>query len=350
MGENIKERLEDIEDLDKMLDTVFDSKKDTIASGKEEIIDAIKHDGISFDITENGKEFTVTKNIYEVIVSKDGKTFHEIYDDQGNMLMPPISDESFINMKNLLETSNGEIDNKLLESVMKDESGKSLSELENENNKEIADALGMNEDDIKSLQIHSLISNEKDGKDKNTKNNPALESEVNALKNMGYTIDTTELATDEETIKEFLGTDANNLLVVKINSDWKIFKVGSDGSLELENNLEISANESAFHTVNEQGHKESRMAEIEFKRKDHPDYSIAIDSQNKENTTQIYLVAGNSRTATEIENKTVKQPYAEQINNERLKRAQENPDDEKNPEQEADPHEPTLEPGSNNHY
>ncbi len=102
--------------------------------------------------------------------------------------------------------------------------------------------------------------------------------------------------------------------------------------------------------INEQGHQESRMAEIEFKRKDHPDYSIAIDSQNKENTTQIYLVAGSSRTATEIENKTVKQPYAEQINNERLKRAQENPDDEKNPEQEADPHEPTLEPGSNNHY
>lgn len=350
MEGNVKERLEDIEDLNRMLDTVFESKKGTIASGKEELIDAIKHDEISFNITENGKEFTVTKNIYEVIVSKDGNIMHEIYDDQGNMLMPPITDENFNNIKSLLETGNGEIDNKLLEAIMTDENEKSLSELENENRNEIAENLGMSEDDIKSLQITSLVSNAKNGKDKNVNTNPALEAEVNALKNMGYTIDTTELATDEETIKEFLGTDASNLLVVKINSDWKIFKVKNDGSLEVENNLEISANESAFHTVNEQGRQESRIAEIEFKRKDHPDYSIAIDSHNKENTTQIYLVAGNSRTATEIESKTVQQPYAEQINNERLKRAQENPDYEKSPEPETDPHEPTLEPGNNNHY
>lgn len=343
MEENFKERLENIEELDRMLDTVFQNN----STGKEKAVDIIKHNDISFTITENGQELTVIKDIYEVIVTENGRIMHEIYDDQGKLLMPPIPDESFHNLQSLLRTGNMEVDNNLLESVMEDERSMSLIRLENENKQQVADVLGMNVNDVKAMQTTSLqTSNSLDVNNFNS--NPALKAEIDALKNMGYSIDTTELATDEDTIKEFLGTDADELLVVKINSDWKIFKVNDDGSLAVEDNLEISANESAFHTVNDNGKRESRIAEIEFRRKDHPDHSLAIDYHNNENTTQIYLIAGNSRTATEIESKTLQQPYVDQINNEKLKKAQENPDDI-NLDLPPDPHEPILEPNANNH-
>ena len=156
-------------------------------------------------------------------------------------------------------------------------------------------------------------------------------------------IDTRELATSDDTIKEILGLDSDKLLIVQINGDWRALEVFDDGTISMAKNLEIIDNKQAFNTVGDDGRHESRIPEIEFRRKDNTNISLAVDSNNRENQPQLYIVAGNSRSGAEIETNYTVSPYADSINNELVQKAQENPDEER------DPHEPD-EPGDRQHY
>ena len=340
MNEQFLERLADIQDLERMLDDVASQKKDEIIQGKQEITDIIKHEGLTFNIQQNGQDVTVTKDVYEVLVQKDGELYHEFYDDQGNMLMPAISDKAFNEGKILSELENGSFDeNSLIANIYKDQDSKSLEELEKEQTKEVAGTLGMDEKDIKELDLVQVDTN------KPVKPND-IQEKLKSYMALGMIIDTNELATSDDTIKEFLNIDANQLLAIRINNEWKIFKIDDKGNLALENNLQLSSATQSFNTIGEDGKRENRMPEVEFYRKDNPNMSLAIDSDNRDNKTQAFLIAGNSRTATEIESTSAKSPYADAKNNELVQKAQENPDKAYLHEEEpdVDPHEPSLEP------
>lgn len=339
------ERLFDIQELDRMLDVVSNQKKDEIASGKEYAVDIIKHDSLTFKVKQNDQDIEVTQTVYEVLFEKDGELFHEFYNDQGKLLCPPISDKEYQEGKKIEELGLGNFEeNSLMSTVYKDQSSKSLSELENEQIKEVSKALEMKPEDVKDLNIVQF--NSQASIDEQTKK---AQEELKKYSALGMEIDTNELATSDDTIKEFLNIDADKLLAIQINGDWKLFDI-SDGSLKLEKNLEISSSEKSFSTVEADGIHGTRLPEIEFRRKDNPDYSLAIDSNNSENKTQAFLIVGESRTATEIESASVKVPYSDYKNNELMKQAQENPDEElivsihskkeKANDEEKDPHEP----------
>ena len=348
MDENFMERFDKIQDLHRMLDMVTEQKKEQIISGQEEVSDIIRHDNMQFNIIQNGQEVEVTKNVYEVLVEKNGELYHEFYDDQGNSLIAPISDKTFLEGKALLELGQGNFDEKsLIYQIYNDKDSKSLEQLEKEQANEIAESLNMDPETIKELDLSFVDTNQKAP----TSN---AQEELKKYMALGMVIDTNELATSDETIKEFLNTDATKLLAIKINDDWKILKVDAKGKLSVEKNLQISANSSPFKTIGNDGKPEIRQPEIEFVRKDNPDHSLAIDTLNEQNKTQMYLVAGNSRSASEIESTSASSPYAEARNNELLQKAQENPDkthiyepkrDNKVDEPDVDPHEPSLEPG-----
>ena len=148
-----------------------------------------------------------------------------------------------------------------------------------------------------------------------------------------------------------LQVDSDKLLIVQINGDWRALEVHDDGTMHLAKNLEIVDNNQAFNTIGDDGKHESRIPEIEFRRRDNPDISLAVDSNNRDNQPQLFIVAGNSRRGTEIETNYEVSPYADAKNNELVQRAQENPDDErivepKDKEDEdldddRDPHEPS---------
>lgn len=339
MEDNVMKKQADIEELRKMLDTVANQDKDAISKGKEELVDIRKYNQISFLIEQNAQKITLTKDIFEVLTTRDGEKWYEFYDDQGN-LMARISDENYLNFKSAIEAGSVDIDNESLEyNILSNEPDKSLLELENEQKEQVAEAVGMDQETIQTLGI-MLVDAKKEPLDEQKKD---VQEKLKQYMALGMEIDTRELATSDDTIKEMLGLDSNKLLVVQINGDWRAIEVQEDGTMHLAKNLEIIDNNQAFNTIGDDGKHESRIPEIEFRRKDNTDISLAVDSNNRENQPQLFIVAGNSRSATEIETKYAVSPYADSINNELVQRAQENPDDDR------DPHEPD-EPGDRQPY
>ena len=353
MEDNILQRNEDMDELRKMLDTIANQDKEAISKGKEELGDIRKYKDLSYVTEQNGEKSTVTKNIFEVLLTKDGEAWHEFYDDQGNLLAR-ITDEKYLRFKAALEMGEAYTDENLLAyKILSKTPDKSLLQMEDEQNKQVAEALNLDEDTIKTLNILQT-----DGRMKGKKNQDQMldekkkeaEEKLKQFMALGIEVDTREMATSDDTIKEFLQVDADKLLIVQINGDWRALEIDTEGKMHLAKNLEIVDNNQAFKTIGDDGVPEKRMPEIEFRRKDNPDISLAVDSNNKENQTQLYLVAGNSRSATELETKYNVSPYADAKNNELIQRAQENPDDERivhpniddkeEDEEDKDPHEP----------
>lgn len=343
MSSNTLERLNNIRDLNRMLDVVANQSKEDIVSGKKELVDIKEYFQLTFNIKENEQDVQVTKNIYEVITNRSGTFWHELYDDQGNLLNE-LTDEQFQKGKILTDLGEASFDeNSLMGKVYSNESSKSLLELENEQNDDISKVLNMNKEDIKDLGIIQIDC---------SKDVPVSEKALEAKKqlsllaNLGFSIDSNQLATSKETIKEFLNIDADNLLIVKVNSEWKAIKVNDDGSMEVENNLQISDSSKSFSTIGRDSNLETHVPNIEFRREDNPDYSLAIDT-NKENKTQAFLVAGDSRTALEIESQSIQSPYADVKNNELLLQAEQNPNEQELTGTEDkdihEPNEPSLE-------
>lgn len=335
--ENVNERLDNIQELDNMIDVVANKNKGQIISGKKEIVDVTKHSELTFNIDNN----EVTIDIFEVITSEGGIINHEFYDKNGN-LRAKVNDDAFQKGKMLTEIGEAEFDRTtLLANIYaKNNSDKSLSQLENEQTEEISNALGMDKNTIKDLNIIRFNDKDADISDKSKE----AQNQLEILQNMGFSIDTNELATSKQTIKEFFNIDANNLLIIKINSEWKALKI-DNGKIEIEDNLKISSSTQSFSTINNNGEQETRMPSVEFRRQDNPDYSLAIDT-NGESKTKTYIVAGDSRTASEIESDTITSPYAyaDAKNNELMQEATENPNaselDEEELEDDADIHEP----------
>ena len=347
MEDNVMQKQADMEELRKMLDTVANQDKDAISKGKEELVDVRKYNQISYEVEQNGQKVKLTKNIFEVLVTKDGEPWHEFYDDQGK-LMARISDKNYLNFKSAIETGNLDIDKESLEyNILSEKPEKSLLELEDEQKEQVAESLGMDKETIQTLGIMSV-----DGKQKPlNEQRQEVQEKLKQYMALGMEIDTRELATSDDTIKEMLQVDSDKLLIVQINGDWRALEVHDDGTMHLAKNLEIIDNNQAFNTIGDDGKHESRIPEIEFRRRDNPDISLAVDSNNRENQPQLFIVAGNSRRGTEIETNYEVSPYADAKNNELVQRAQENPDDErivepKDKEDEdldddRDPHEPS---------
>lgn len=347
MEDNVMQKQADMDELRKMLDTVANQDKDAISKGKEELVDVRKYNQISYEVEQNGQKVTLTKNIFEVLVTKDGEPWHEFYDDQGK-LMARISDKNYLNFKSAIETGNLDIDKESLEyNILSEKPEKSLLELEDEQKEQVAESLGMDKETIQTLGIMSV-----DGKQKPlNEQRQEVQEKLKQYMALGMEIDTRELATSDDTIKEMLQVDSDKLLIVQINGDWRALEVHDDGTMHLAKNLEIIDNNQAFNTIGDDGKHESRIPEIEFRRRDNPDISLAVDSNNRENQPQLFIVAGNSRRGTEIETNYEVSPYADAKNNELVQRAQENPDDErivepKDKEDEdldddRDPHEPS---------
>ena len=347
MEDNVMQKQADMDELRKMLDTVANQDKDAISKGKEELVDVRKYNQISYEVEQNGQKVTLTKNIFEVLVTKDGETWHEFYDDQGT-LMARISDENYLNFKSAIEAGNIDVDKGSLEyNILSEKPEKSLLELEDEQKEQVAESLGMDKETIQTLGIMPV-----DGKQKPlNEQRQEVQEKLKQYMALGMEIDTRELATSDDTIKEMLQVDSDKLLIVQINGDWRALEVHDDGTMHLAKNLEIVDNNHAFNTIGDDGRTESRIPEIEFRRRDNPDISLAVDSNNRENQPQLFIVAGNSRRGTEIETNYEVSPYADAKNNELVQRAQENPDDErivepKDKEDEdldddRDPHEPS---------
>lgn len=347
MEDNVMQKQADMDELRKMLDTVANQDKDAISKGKEELVDVRKYNQISYEVEQNGQKVKLTKNIFEVLVTKDGEPWHEFYDDQGK-LMARISDKNYLNFKSAIETRNLDIDKESLEyNILSEKPEKSLLELEDEQKEQVAESLGMDKETIQTLGIMSV-----DGKQKPlNEQRQEVQEKLKQYMALGMEIDTRELATSDDTIKEMLQVDSDKLLIVQINGDWRALEVHDDGTMHLAKNLEIIDNNQAFNTIGDDGKHESRIPEIEFRRRDNPDISLAVDSNNRENQPQLFIVAGNSRSGTEIETNYEVSPYADAKNNELVQRAQENPDDErivepKDKEDEdldddRDPHEPS---------
>ena len=347
MEDNVMQKQADMDELRKMLDTVANQDKDAISKGKEELVDVRKYNQISYEVEQNGQKVTLTKNIFEVLVTKDGEPWHEFYDDQGK-LMARISDKNYLNFKSAIETGNLDIDKESLEyNILSEKPEKSLLELEDEQKEQVAEAVGIEKETINTLGIMPV-----DGKQKPlNEQRQEVQEKLKQYMALGMEIDTRELATSDDTIKEMLQVDSDKLLIVQINGDWRALEVHDDGTMHLAKNLEIVDNNHAFNTIGDDGRTESRIPEIEFRRRDNPDISLAVDSNNRENQPQLFIVAGNSRRGTEIETNYEVSPYADAKNNELVQRAQENPDDErivepKDKEDEdidddRDPHEPS---------
>ena len=347
MEDNVMQKQADMDELRKMLDTVANQDKDAISKGKEELVDIRKYNGVTFETEQNGQKVTLTKNIFEVLVTKDGEPWHEFYDDQGK-LMARISDKNYLNFKSAIETGNLDIDKESLEyNILSEKPEKSLLELEDEQKEQVAEAVGIEKETINTLGIMPV-----DGKQKPlNEQGQEVQEKLKQYMALGMEIDTRELATSDDTIKEMLQVDSDKLLIVQINGDWRALEVHDDGTMHLAKNLEIVDNNQAFNTIGDDGKHESRIPEIEFRRRDNPDISLAVDSNNRENQPQLFIVAGNSRSGTEIETNYEVSPYADAKNNELVQRAQENPDDErivepKDKEDEdldddRDPHEPS---------
>ena len=347
MEDNVMQKQADMDELRKMLDTVANQDKDAISKGKEELVDVRKYNQISYEVEQNGQKVTLTKNIFEVLVTKDGETWHEFYDDQGT-LMARISDENYLNFKSAIETGNLDIDKESLEyNILSEKPEKSLLELEDEQKEQVAEAVGMDKETIQTLGIMPV-----DGKQKPlNEQGQEVQEKLKQYMALGMEIDTRELATSDDTIKEMLQVDSDKLLIVQINGDWRALEVHDDGTMHLAKNLEIVDNNQAFNTIGDDGKHESRIPEIEFRRRDNPDISLAVDSNNRENQPQLFIVAGNSRRGTEIETNYEVSPYADAKNNELVQKAQENPDDERIVEpkdnededldDDRDPHEPS---------
>ena len=347
MEDNVMQKQADMDELRKMLDTVANQDKDAISKGKEELVDVRKYNQISYEVEQNGQKVTLTKNIFEVLVTKDGETWHEFYDDQGK-LMARISDKNYLNFKSAIEAGNIDVDKGSLEyNILSEKPEKSLLELEDEQKEQVAESLGMDKETIQTLGIMPV-----DGKQKPlNEQRQEVQEKLKQYMALGMEIDTRELATSDDTIKEMLQVDSDKLLIVQINGDWRALEVHDDGTMHLAKNLEIVDNNQAFNTIGDDGRTESRIPEIEFRRRDNPDISLAVDSNNRENQPQLFIVAGNSRSGTEIETNYEVSPYADAKNNELVQKAQENPDDErivepKDKEDEdldddRDPHEPS---------
>lgn len=357
MEDNVMQKQADMEELRKMLDTVANQDKDAISKGKEELVDIRKYNGVTFETEQNGQKVTLTKNIFEVLIKRDGEIWHEFYDDQGNSLAR-IPDEKYQNFKSAIETGNVNVDKEsLVYNILSEKSEKpekSLLELEDEQKEQVAEAVGMDKETIQTLGIMPVDGNQKTlTLDEQKKN---LQEQIQKFAALGMEIDTRELATSDDTIKEILGLDSDKLLIVQINGDWRALEVFDDGTISMAKNLEIIDNKQAFNTVGDDGRRESRIPEIEFRRKDNTDISLAVDSNNRENQPQLFIVVGNSRSGAEIETKYTVSPYADSINNELVQKAQENPDDEKvveddeqDDDDDRDPHEPD-EPGDRQYY
>lgn len=347
MEDNVMQKQADMDELRKMLDTVANQDKDAISKGKEELVDVRKYNQISYEVEQNGQKVTLTKNIFEVLVTKDGEPWHEFYDDQGK-LMARISDKNYLNFKSAIETGNLDIDKESLEyNILSEKPEKSLLELEDEQKEQVAEAVGIEKETINALGIMPV-----DGKQKPlNEQRQEVQEKLKQYMALGMEIDTRELATSDDTIKEMLQVDSDKLLIVQINGDWRALEVHDDGTMHLAKNLEIVDNNQAFNTIGDDGKHESRIPKIEFRRRDNPDISLAVDSNNRENQPQLFIVAGNSRRGTEIETNYEVSPYADAKNNELVQRAQENPDDERNVEpkdkededldDDRDPHEPS---------
>ena len=347
MEDNVMQKQADMDELRKMLDTVANQDKDAISKGKEELVDVRKYNQISYEVEQNGQKVKLTKNIFEVLVTKDGEPWHEFYDDQGK-LMARISDKNYLNFKSAIEAGNIDVDKGSLEyNILSEKPEKSLLELEDEQKEQVAESLGMDKETIQTLGIMPV-----DGKQKPlNEQRQEVQEKLKQYMALGMEIDTRELATSDDTIKEMLQVDSDKLLIVQINGDWRALEVHDDGTMHLAKNLEIIDNNQAFNTIGDDGKHESRIPEIEFRRRDNPDISLAVDSNNRENQPQLFIVAGNSRSGTEIETNYEVSPYADAKNNELVQKAQENPDDErivepKDKEDEdldddRDPHEPS---------
>ena len=149
----------------------------------------------------------------------------------------------------------------------------------------------MDADTIKTLNILQTDGSRKSKEDQNQMQEQKKKEAQEKLKQfmtLGIEVDTREMATSDDTIKEFLQVDADKLLIVQINGDWKALEIDNDGKIHLAKNLEIVDNNQTFNTIGDDGIPEKRMPEIEFRRKDNPDISLAVDSNNKENQTRQY--------------------------------------------------------------
>ena len=350
MEENFAQRQAEMNELREMLDRVVNQKVVTISTGHEEVSDIRKYSGVTYNVENNGQEVEVTKDIYEVITMKDGQLFHEFYDEQGNM-MAVLSAEEYETWKGISELGNTEEGKDVMSHVMKKDAEKSLLDRESEQEQEIADAVGMDKKDIKELNIITTSGMAKD--ESLDEKKKEIKDNLNKYMAIGVVVDTRELATSDETIREMLQIDADKLLLVQINGDWRALEIQDDGKIHVANNLEVAGANQQFFTKGNDGKDEIRMPEIEFRRKDNPDISLAVDSNNDQNKTQLYLVAGESRSATEIQTNYNISPYASYKNQELVEKARENPDKkyieeqeeiagEKSDETEVDPHEPSL--------
>ena len=346
MEDNVMQKQADMDELHRMLDTVANQDKDAISKGKEELVDVRKYKDVTFETEQNGQKVTLTKNIFEVLVTKDGEPWHEFYDDQGK-LIAKISDENYLSFISAIEIGNADVDKESLEhNILSQKHGKSLLELEDEQKEQVAEAVGMDKETIQTLGIMPV-----DGKQKPlNEQRQEVQEKLKQYMALGMEIDTRELATSDDTIKEMLQVDSDKLLIVQINGDWRALEVHDDGTMHLAKNLEIVDNNQTFNTIGDDGKHERRIPEIEFRRRDNTDISLAVDSNNRENQPQLFIVAGNSRSGAEIETKYAVSPYADAINNELVQKAQENPDDERivepkdkedeDPDDDRDPHEP----------
>ncbi len=93
----------------------------------------------------------------------------------------------------------------------------------------------------------------------NPNNSEATQEQIAQFRNLGFEIDTSELATSDHTIKELLNTSSSTLLVVKVNSDWKVFGLDENGKLKLEDNLQIVDNTTPFSVVTSDGKLENKI-------------------------------------------------------------------------------------------
>ena len=262
MEDNVMQKQADMDELRKMLDTVANQDKDAISKGKEELVDVCKYNQISYEVEQNGQKVKLTKNIFEVLVTKDGEPWHEFYDDQGK-LMARISDKNYLNFKSAIETGNLDIDKESLEyNILSEKPEKSLLELEDEQKEQVAESLGMDKETIQTLGIMPV-----DGKQKPlNEQGQEVQEKLKQYMALGMEIDTRELATSDDTIKEMLQVDSDKLLIVQINGDWRALEVHDDGTMHLAKNLEIVDNNQAFNTIGDDGKHESRIPEIEFRR------------------------------------------------------------------------------------
>lgn len=354
--ENFKSRIEDIKELEYMIDVLIQKRKEEIINNKEFITDIKKYSNVPAFKVKNGKSISEVQSVYGVLVDKDGIIHRQFFNQDADLLLE-LPESTYVGSVTLQSMNYTLEQNDLLVYLAKSDVGhmydEMLSALEREQMNMFAEDLEMYSNYVKSLDLtmldaNSVVSSQNTMKNDfditNPNNSEATQEQIAQFRNLGFEIDTSELATSDHTIKELLNTSSSTLLVVKVNSDWKVFGLDENGKLKLEDNLQIVDNTTPFSVVTSDGKLENKIPTVEFRRKDNPDYSITLD-RTTEAEERAYLVVGNSRASTELESETIKAPYVDVKNNEIIQEAAENPDKvdldaDNDLDDSYDPHEP----------